>query len=233
MKTIGLIGGMSWQSSMEYYRLINEAIKAKLGGLHSAKCILYSVDFGEIEPLQRAGSWTEAGRALISAARGLEAGGAQFILLCTNTMHKTADDLQAGVSIPLLHIADATAEAIRRQQLRKVGLLGTKFTMEDDFYRGRLISKHGLEVIVPADEERQAVHRIIYDELCLGRIRTESRTEYAAIMENLVRAGAEGIILGCTEIGLLVGRRDSRVPIFDTTRIHAAAAAEFALSGAW
>jgi aspartate racemase len=232
MKTIGLIGGMSWQSSLEYYRLINEAIKAKLGGLHSAKCILYSVDFAEIEPLMRMGSWNEIGRRLRAAARSLEAAGADFVLLCANTMHRTADGLQKDIGIPLLHIGDATAQAITRQQLRKVGLLGTKVTMEDDFYRGRLTRKHGLDVVVPPENERDAVHRIIFDELCLGQINPRSRSEYTAIMENLIRAGAEGIVLGCTEIGLLVSQRDCRVPIFDTTRIHAEAASEYALSDA-
>jgi aspartate racemase len=231
MRTIGLIGGMSWESSLEYYRLINEGVKAKLGGLHSAKCLLYSVDFAEIEPLQKEGRWDEAARLLIAAARSLEAGGADLILLCTNTMHKTADDVQESVAIPLLHIADATAEAIVSRGLKKVGLLGTRFTMEQDFYKGRLAEKHGLDVIVPAQTGRETVHRIIYDELCLGRIDPRSRMEYASIMEDLAGRGAEAIILGCTEIGLLVGPGECRVPLFDTTRIHAEAAVKYALRG--
>jgi aspartate racemase len=229
MQIIGLIGGMSWQSSLEYYRLINEGVKARLGGLHSAKCLLCSVDFAEIEPLQQQGCWSEAARLLIAAARSLEAGGVDFILLCTNTMHKTADELQQHVAIPLLHIADATAEAVQSRGLKKVGLLGTRFTMEEDFYCGRLTEKHGLKVIVPPEREREIVHRIIYDELCLGHINPHSRMQYAAIMETLANRGAEGIILGCTEIGLLVGPGDCRVPIFDTTRVHAEAAVEYAL----
>jgi aspartate racemase len=221
---------MSWQSSLEYYRLINEAVNTKLGGLHSAKCILYSVDFADIEPLQRTGCWIDAGRRLTAAAQSLEGAGAEFVVLCTNTMHKTADDLQSKIGIPLLHIVDATAQAIKERGLRKIGLLGTMFTMEDDFYRGRLTDQHGLEVIVPTQGEREAVHRIIYNELCLGQINLQSQSEYTAIMERLVCDGAEGIILGCTEIGLLVGERDCRAPIFDTTWIHADAAAEYALS---
>jgi len=229
MKTIGLIGGMSWESSVEYYRLINQAAKARLGGLHSAKCIMHSVDFGEIEPLQHQGKWVEAAEQMIEAASHVQDGGADFVVLCTNTMHKVADELERHLSIPLLHIADVTAEAIKRRNCDRVGLLGTMFTMEDDFYRGRLIDKHALDVIVPDDEERQAVHDVIYDELCLGKIRQESKRRYIDIMGHLVRSGAQGIILGCTEIGLLVGQGDSEVPMFDTTRIHAEAAVEYAL----
>ena len=230
MKTIGLIGGMSWESSIEYYRIINEAVKERLGGLHSAKCIMVSVDFAEIEPLQHDGKWAEASERMMQAARHVQDGGADFLVLCTNTMHKTADDLEKSIQIPLLHIADATAEKIKAEGLSKVGLLGTCFTMEDDFYKGRLVDRHGLEVMVPAGEERQHVHQIIYDELCLGKIVGRSRARYREIMDNLVRGGAQGIILGCTEIGLLVGSEDSPVPVFDTTRIHAKAAVECALA---
>jgi len=229
MKTIGLIGGMSWESSLVYYRLINEAVKDRLGGFHSAKCVMYSVDFAEIEPLQHRGRWEDAAERMIEAARHVEAGGADFIVLCTNTMHKTANEIERHVNIPLLHIADATAERVKAEELGKVGLLGTRFTMEDDFYKGRLIEQHGLEVVIPTGEERRDVHRIIYDELCLGQINQESRERYCEIMENLVRQGAQGIILGCTEIGLLVGAEDSPVPVFDTTKIHAEAAVECAL----
>lgn len=231
MKTIGLIGGMSWESSIEYYRLLNEAVKARLGGLHSAKCLLYSVDFAEMEPLQRLGEWDEAAQRLITAAGRVEKGGADFLLLCTNTMHKVADAIQRSISIPLLHIADATAEAVKRRSLKRVGLLGTKITMEDSFYRGRLSSQHGLEVMAPSQEDRCIVHRIIYEELCVGRILDVSRMEYVRIMDRLVNDGADAIILGCTEISSLVRHNDCRAPIFDTTRIHAEAAVEYALRG--
>ncbi len=231
MKTIGLIGGMSWESSLEYYRLINEAVKERLGGLHSAQCLLYSVDFGEIEPLQNRGEWEEAADRLCRAACALENGGAECVVLCTNTMHKVAAEIQSAIWIPFLHIADATAAQIKAQGLRKIGLLGTRFTMEEDFYRGRLVDQHGLEVLVPPADERERVHRVIYDELCLGKLLPESRAAFVGIMERLVEAGAEGIILGCTEIGLLVGPGDSTVPLFDTTRIHALAAVDFALKG--
>ncbi len=231
MKTIGLIGGMSWESSLEYYRLINEGVKAKLGGLHSARCLLNSVDFAEIEPLQRLGQWEEAAQQLVAAARQLEKGGADFLLLCTNTMHKVADAVQHGVSIPLLHIADATAHAVKARSLSKVGLLGTRFTMEEDFYRGRLSSRHGLDVLIPEEEDRRTVHRIIYEELCVGKIVDHSRQEYVQIMDRLAQRGAEAVLLGCTEIGLLVSPSDCSVPVFDTTRIHAEAAVEHALSG--
>lgn len=229
MKTIGLLGGMSWESSLAYYRLVNEGIKEKLGGLHSAKCLLLSVDFAEIEVLQQQARWDEAGEYLASAARSLEAGGAECVVLCTNTMHKVADEMQAGIGIPLLHIADATAQAIKAAGLKKIGLLGTRFTMDEDFYRGRLTDMHGLTVLLPSEDERDVVHRVIYDELVLGEIKNKSRQEYARIMKNLVNAGAQGIILGCTEIGLLVKPEDSDVPLFDTTRLHAQAAVEFAL----
>lgn len=229
MKTIGMIGGMSWESSIEYYRIINETVKEKLGGLHSAVSLMYSVDFAEIEALQSEGRWDEATQAMIDAARHVEAGGADFVVICTNTMHKMADEVEAAINIPLLHIADATAEAIKAQGLINVGLLGTKFTMEEDFYRGRLIDKHGLDVLTPDAEEREIIHRVIYDELVLGEIRAESREQYKHIIERLIDAGVQGIILGCTEIGLLVKDEDSRVPLFDTTYIHAVAAVEMAL----
>ena len=231
MKTIGMIGGMSWESSIEYYRIINEAVKEQLGDLHSAKSLMYSVDFAEIEVLQREGRWQEATRAMVEAARSVEAGGADFLIICTNTMHKMADEVQKSIAIPLLHIADATAEAIKARGLQRVGLLGTRFTMEEDFYRGRLVEKHALEVLVPEAAEREIVHRIIYDELVLGRIVPASKAEYLRIIGGLAEAGAEGIILGCTEIGLLVSQADSRLPLFDTTRIHALAAVQYALEG--
>ncbi len=230
MKTIGLIGGMSWESSLEYYRILNETIKAKLGGLHSAKCIMYSVDFAEVETLQRQDRWEEAAQLMIVAGQSLERAGADFVILCTNTMHKLADDIQYNIGIPLLHIADATAEKIKSAGLKKIGLLGTRFTMEHDFYKGRLIDKYGLEVIVPDSQDRAIIHRVIYDELCLGVVKQESREQYIQIMEELVQAGAEGIILGCTEIELLVHDGDSQVPLFPTTTLHAIAAAEYALN---
>lgn len=228
MKTIGLLGGMSWESTAEYYRLLNEFTRERLGGLHSARCVLYSVDFAEIERLQAQGRWDEAGEVLADAARSLEAAGADLVLLCTNTMHKVADQVQAAVSVPLLHLADATAEAVRARGLRRVGLLGTAFTMEQDFYRGRLAAG-GLEVSVPDADERALVHRVIYEELCIGVVREESRTAYREVIADLVAAGAEGIVLGCTEIELLVGAEDSPVPVFPTARIHAAAAVDAAL----
>jgi aspartate racemase len=229
MKTIGLLGGMSWQSSVEYYRIINETVQTRLGGLHSAKCVMYSVDFAEIEPLQRCGEWTHAADLLIAAAGALQAAGADSLVLCTNTMHKLADEVQGHVKIPLLHIADAAARRIKAQGIGRVGLLGTSFTMEEDFYRGRLIDKHGIDVIVPERPQREIIHRVIYEELCRGRIEPSSRGQYVKIMDDLVARGAEGIILGCTEIGLLVGGQYDRVPLFDTTEIHAVAAAEQAL----
>jgi aspartate racemase len=230
MKTIGMIGGMSWESSIEYYRIINETVKEKLGGLHSAKCLMYSVDFAEIETLQSEGRWGEATQAMIEAARHVEAGGADFVVICTNTMHKMADEVETAIGIPLLHIADATADAIKAKGLHKIGLLGTKFTMEEDFYRGRLVEKHGLDVLIPEVEDRKIVHRVIYDELVLGEIKSESRDAYKGIIEKLIAEDAQGIILGCTEIGLLVKNGDSRVPLFDTAYIHAVSAVEYALS---
>ena len=230
MKTIGLIGGMSWESTVPYYRLVNEGIKARLGGLHSAKVVLYSVDFHEIEQLQRDGDWDAAGDVLAEAARRLQAAGADLLVLCTNTMHKVAPQMEAAVSIPLLHIADGTAAAIKAAGHLSVGLLGTRFTMEQDFYRQRLQDRHGLQVIVPEADDRRVVHDVIYDELCRGLVRDDSREAYRRIMEDLVARGAEAIILGCTEIGLLVGAQDARVPLFDTTALHAAAAVEAALA---
>ncbi|MGB8212299.1 MAG: aspartate/glutamate racemase family protein [Anaerolineales bacterium] len=229
MKTIGMLGGMSWESSVEYYRIINEAVKERLGDLHSARSVMVSVDFAEIEVLQRTGRWDEATQAMIEAARAVEAGGADFLIICTNTMHKMADEVQRSIRIPLLHIADATAVSIKASGLHRVGLLGTRFTMEEDFYRGRLVEKHGLDVIVPEPADRAVVHRVIYEELVLGRIEPASKAEYLRIIAGLARAGAEGIILGCTEIGLLVSQADSSLPLFDTTRLHALAAVQFAL----
>jgi len=225
MKTIGLIGGMSWESTIPYYRHINETVRDRLGGLHSARILLYSVDFHEIERLQHLGDWEAAGTALASAARALTVAGADFLVLCTNTMHKVAPAIEAAVPIPLLHIADPTAAAIRAQGLRRVGLLGTRFTMEEDFYRRRLEADHGLEVHVPTEADRESIHRIIYEELCLGRIVPASRAEYRRIIAGLVTRGAEAIILGCTEISLLVSAEDATVPLFDTTARHAHAAA--------
>ncbi|MDL5022046.1 aspartate/glutamate racemase family protein [Bacillus velezensis] len=229
MKTIGLIGGMSWESSAEYYRIINEEIKKKLGGLHSAKCLLYSVDFKEIEHHQSVGAWDKAGEALGEVARSLEKAGADFIVICTNTMHKVLGYIQEMITIPILHIADATAEQIIRQDIRSVGLLGTKYTMEQDFYKSRIAS-HDINVIVPDDDERELINNIIYQELCLGEIKQSSKNIYKKIINNLVDRGAEGIILGCTEIGLLVKAEDSKVPLFDTTLIHAQKAVNKSLS---
>jgi len=230
MKTIGLIGGMSWESSIEYYRIINEQAKERLGGLHSAKSLMVTVDFAEIEKLQHEDRWDEAGDILVKCAQDLERGGADFIVLCTNTMHKLADRITAGVGIPFLHIADATAERIVAAGMRRIGLLGTRFTMEHDFYKGRLIDNYGLEVLTPDVSDREIVHRVIYDELVQGRIVDSSRAEYRRIMAGLIAQGAEGIILGCTEIELLVQPEDSRVSLFPTTYIHAVAAVEKALS---
>ena len=230
MKTIGLIGGMSWESTVPYYRHINETVKERLGGLHSAKLVLYSVDFHEIEQLQRTGEWGAAGTILAEAARKLEAAGASLLVLCTNTMHKVAPSIEAAVAIPLLHVADPTAAEIKRAGHSTVGLLGTRFTMEQPFYRDRLGDRHGLRVMIPDSEDREIVHRIIYEELCLGVVKSASRSEYRRIMGKLVSQGAQAIILGCTEIALLVTQEDSEVPLFDTTAIHARAAVEEALS---
>ena len=228
MKTIGLIGGMSWESTVEYYRLINAEISARLGGLHSAKCLLYSVDFGEIEPLMRSNEWDKIAQVLISAAKNLEKGGADFILLCTNTMHKLYEQIRNGINLELIHIADATAEEILREKMKKVGLLGTRQTMEEDFYKSRL-EKNGIQVLIPNQKDRGLVHQVIFDELCLGIIKEASKEEFKRIIEELITMGAEGIILGCTEIPLLIKKEDSKVPIFDTTYIHAMKAVEKAV----
>jgi aspartate racemase len=230
MKTIGLIGGMSWESSAEYYRLINEAVKDRLGGLHSARSLMFSVDFAEVAELQRTGRWDRAAAALADVARRLERGGADFVVLCTNTMHRVADEISAQIEIPLLHIADATAEVMRDSGVSTAGLLGTRYTMEQDFYRGRLSKRHGFEVLVPSAEERELVHTVIYEELVLGRVDNGSRQAYREIISRLVDRGAQAIILGCTEIGLLIGEGDATVPLYDTTRIHAEKAVEIALS---
>ncbi|PLR33962.1 aspartate racemase [Chimaeribacter californicus] len=230
MKTLGLIGGMSWESTVPYYRMINEQVKQQLGGLHSAQLVLYSVDFARIEQLQMQGAWQEAGQILGDAAAALRRAGAEVIVLCTNTMHKVAEDIERIGGLPLLHIADTTAQAVQQQGIRRVALLGTRFTMEQDFYKGRLAQQFGMEVIVPDEADRDTVHRIIYDELCLGIIREASRDAYRRIMHRLESQGAGGIILGCTEIALLVGPQDAQVPVFDTTALHAAAAARFALA---
>lgn len=221
MKTIGLIGGMSWESSLEYYRIINEKIKQELGGLHSAQSLMYSVDFEEIKNLQHEGKWDELTTIMIDAAKRLEKGGADMIVICTNTMHKMANEVQESINLPLIHIADTTAQAIKDLNLKKIALLGTKFTMEQDFYKGRLTEKHGIEVIVPNDEDRDMVHKIIYNELCLGNIKESSKQEYIRIIEKMANSGAEGVILGCTEIPLLIKETDVSIPIFDTTTIHA------------
>jgi len=229
MKTIGLIGGMSWESSLEYYRIINEFVRDQLGGLHSAKIVLYSFDFAEIAALQYEENWDATAQLLIGAAQRLEQAGADVLAICTNTMHKVADSVQNNVRIPLLHIVDATAVEIKARDLKKVGLLGTKFTMEQDFYGKKLTDPYGLEVIIPAEDERDVINHVIYDELCCGQTKPSSKEQFGAIMRNLIASGAEGIILGCTEIGLLVSQEDVQIPLFDTTIIHAKAAARFAL----
>lgn len=229
MKTLGLIGGMSWESTVPYYRQINQQVNQHLGGLHSAKIILYSVDFQQIEALQRSGDWPQAGRLLAEAAQALHRAGAEGLVLCTNTMHKVAAAISAATPLPLLHIADATAQQIRQHGLRRIGLLGTRFTMEQDFYRARL-AEQGIEVLIPDRAGRDLVHQVIYEELCLGHIKADSRLAYQRIIADLVAAGAEGVILGCTEIGLLVQPTDAAVPLFDTTAIHARAAADWMLA---
>jgi aspartate racemase len=229
MKTIGLIGGMSWESTVPYYRTVNEVVKQRLGGLHSARVVLYSVDFHEVERLQHGGDWAAAGELLADAARRLQAAGADFLVLCTNTMHKVAPAIEAAVDIPLLHIADGTAAQVRAAGLSRIGLLGTRFTMEQDFYTQRLVEQ-GLQVLTPDAAQRDTVHRVIYEELCLGRIVDSSRAAYLAIIDTLVARGAQAVILGCTEISLLVGPEHTAVPLFDTTAIHARAAAELALA---
>lgn len=229
MKTIGLIGGVSWESTVEYYRLINEGINARMGGLHSGKCLLYSVDFGEIEPLMRSKEWDKIGQVLVNAAKKLENGGADFILLCSNTMHKLFEQIKDAIKIELIHIADATAEKVLCENIERVGLLGTRQTMEEDFYKSRLEEK-GIQVLIPNQKDRDIVHQVIFNELCLGKIREDSKEEYKRIIEELISMGAEGIILGCTEIPLLIKQEDSEVPIFDTTYIHAMKAVEKAIN---
>jgi aspartate racemase len=229
MKTIGLIGGMSWESTVPYYQTVNRVVGQRLGGLHSAKVALYSVDFDEIEKLQHAGRWEQAGEILADAARAVRGAGADFIVLCTNTMHKVAAQIEAAVDIPLLHIADATAVRVKGASVSRVGLLGTRFTMEEEFYRGRLESRHSLSVLTPPADQRALVHGVIYGELCLGHVRGASRQAFQQIVSDLVARGAQGVILGCTEIGLLLRPEDAPVPLFDTATIHAEAAAELAL----
>ena len=229
MKTIGLLGGMSWESTVGYYRAINEGVKNILGGLHSAKIVMYSVDFDPIEKLQHAGNWKGTARILSEAARSIESAGADFLLICTNTMHKVAPEIEKSIKIPLLHIADATAEVLVNEDIKTVGLLGTAFTMEQDFYKGRLNENYGLNVLVPETEDRQVVHNIIYQELCLGKTESNSKTKYLRIIDSLANQGAEAVILGCTEIGMLVNQGDTKVRLLDTTAIHAEKAVEYAI----
>lgn len=230
MRTIGLLGGMSWESSIEYYRIINEEVRNRLGGTHSAKSVMFSVDFHDIERLQHAGDWRALTAEMISAAKNIEAAGADCLVICTNTMHRMADEVESAVGIPLIHIADATAAAIKTQKITSIALLGTRFTMEGDFYRGRLGAKHGLDVRIPDDDSRDVVHRVIYDELVRGVITNESRSAYLAVIDGLLDDGAEGVIAGCTEIELLVEPHHVRVPYFPTTRLHAVAAVDWALA---
>jgi aspartate racemase len=230
MKTIGMLGGMSWESTSTYYRALNEGVRAACGGLHSAKILLHSVDFAPLEALQHGGDWDAIAEQLAAAARSVQAGGADFLMLCTNTMHKVAPQIEAAIDIPLLHIADATAEALQEQGIRRVGLLGTAFTMEQDFYKGRIASRYGIEVLVPEQDARRLVHRVIYEELCLGRTEPASREAYLDIVADLSAQGAEAVILGCTEIGLLIRQRDTSVTLYDTTPIHSARAVTMALS---
>ncbi|MBQ4889049.1 aspartate racemase [Shewanella sp. UCD-FRSSP16_17] len=229
MKTIGLLGGMSWESTSNYYKAINQGIKASLGGLHSAKVCLFSVNFAEIESLQHQGDWQQTAEILSNAAKSVEAGGADCLLICTNTMHKVAEEVQRAISIPLLHIADATASTLLLDGIRTVGLLGTQFTMSQNFYKGRLTEHHGIDVIVPNETQQEVIHHIIYSELCLGEIKESSRHQYLEIIDDLYQQGAQAVILGCTEIALLVQQQDTQVPLYDTTQIHAACAVKFAL----
>lgn len=229
MKTIGLIGGMSWESSLEYYRIMNETVKKERGGFHSAKSLMYSVDFHEIEELQHQGRWEDATRIMIDAAQRVERGGADFVVICTNTMHLMAEDVKKNIRIPLLHIADVTAAKIKEMGHTIVGLLGTRFTMEQEFYKGRLKDNHGIDVLIPEEEERIAIHTILYDELCLGSIKTISKDKFQNIIANLEARGAEGIILGCTEIPLIVKQEDYEIFLYDTTMLHAQAAVHYAL----
>ena len=228
MKTIGMIGGMSWESTIPYYRIVNEEIRNKLGGLHSAKIILFSVEFDEIEKLQSGNEWDKAGEILGKAAQALESAGADFIVICTNTMHKVAAQIASMINIPVVHIADATAEELKKDNIRRVGLLGTKYTMLQDFYRNRLKDR-GIETLIPEPEDIETVNSVIFNELCIGDIREESRRKCLDVIENLYENGAEGIILGCTELGLLIDQAEVEIPVFDTTVIHAVKAAELAL----
>ncbi len=224
-----MIGGMSWESSLEYYRIMNQTVKEKLGGFHSAQCILYSVDFDDVEKLQHQGDWESLTRLMIEAAQRVKKAGADFLVICTNTMHKMADEVQGAIQIPLLHIADVTAGAVKANGQSRVGLLGTKFTMEQDFYKGRLQEIHGIDVLIPEDKERQVIHDILYNELCLGEIKELSKGKFQSIIQNLVKRGAQGVILGCTEIPLIVRQEDYEIPLYDTTALHAKAAVDFAL----
>lgn len=229
MKTIGLIGGMSFESTIEYYRIINELTNKRLGSYHSAKCILYSVDFEEIEAYQRSGEWDKSGEILAHSAKTLESAGADFILLCTNTMHKVVEQIENAIDLPMVHIADATAEKIKEAGIKKIGLLGTKYTMEQDFYKGRITDKYGIEVLTPNENDVEMVNEIIFKELVFGEIKEDSKKEYLRVMNDLIDSGAEGIILGCTEIGLLIKEEDTDIPLFDTAYIHALKAVEYAL----
>lgn len=229
LKTIGLIGGMSWESTLDYYKIINETVKSELGGLHSAKCLMYSVDFAEIEVLQRENKWEQLTDIMVEAAERLKRGGADFIVICTNTMHKMADDIESRVGMKVLHIAEVTGEKVVQNGMKKVGLLGTIFTMEQDFYKKVLKENYNIDVVIPDENERETVHKVIYNELCKGVINEGSRKEYIKIINNLALNGAEGIVLGCTEIPLLIKQEDVSIQVFDTTKIHAVAAAEFAL----
>ncbi|MBD3414388.1 MAG: amino acid racemase [Candidatus Aminicenantes bacterium] len=229
MKTIGMIGGMSWESSLEYYRILNQTVKQELGGFHSAKCVMFSVDFEEIEQLQHKGEWGKLTDIMVLAAQKVEKAGADCILICTNTMHKMAPEVEASINIPLLHIADVTAKQIKSKGQKKVGLLGTKFTMEQEFYKGRLEKDHGIEVMVPDPDQRTIIHNILYQELVKGEITEKSKNEFKVIIESLNKRGAQGIILGCTEIPLLVKQTDYQIELYDTTFIHAQAAVQWAL----
>lgn len=230
MKTIGLLGGMSWQSTTHYYQIINEEVVARLGGLHSAKIIMSSVDFAEIEVLQRENRWFKSGEILAKHANGLRLAGADFVLICANTMHKVADQVEAGSGLSVLHIADATAIAVKKSKIQKIGLLGTRYTMEEDFIKARLIEKHGLDIVIPEASDREMINRVIFEELCLGIVRHDSKVAYLQVLQNLEDAGAQGVILGCTEIEMLITQADFHLPLFPTTRIHALAAVDRALS---
>ncbi|MFT5599586.1 MAG: aspartate racemase [Gammaproteobacteria bacterium] len=230
MKTIGLLGGMSWESTVDYYRMINQGVKETLGGLHSAKIVLYSVDFASVEKMQNAGDWAGAANLLVDAAKNIQSAGADFLLICTNTMHKVAPQIEAAIDIPVLHIADATAQALELAGIKTVGLLGTAFTMEQDFYKGRLIEQFGLSVLTPNENDREIVHSVIYEELCLGRQLPSSKSEYLRIVDELAGQGAQAVILGCTEIGMLIKQGDTNIKLLDTTEIHAQKAVEYALA---